>query len=76
MSTPISLSEVTLNQPKHQYIQNYLFLDMSSLSKSFQTILQKFMMLVVARISGITKTKATDANNPYGLEVGTIYYQC
>ena len=72
----ISLGEGTQNQPKHQTIQNYLFLDVTSLSKSFQTILSKFMMIVIARVSSICKAVASEQANPYGLPKGTVYYQC
>ena len=76
LSSYVSLSEDILSQPKHQYIQNHLFLDLSSLSKSFQTILQKFMMLVIARIESVERVQATKQANPYGLELGTVFYQC
>jgi hypothetical protein len=34
------------------------------------------MMLVIARISGIHKVIASEDSNPYGLPLGTVFYQC
>ena len=58
------------------YIENHLFLDLSSLSKSFQTILTTYQMLVVARVGIVYKQVASADNNPYDLAEGTTFFQC
>jgi len=55
------------------FTQNHLFLDLNSLSKSFQTILKTYTMFVIARVSHINIEKATE-ENPYGLVPGTLFY--
>ena len=57
-------------------IQNHLFLDLSSLSKSLQMILSTYQMLVIAKIKRVEKHVATDKDNPYQLKVGQVFYQC
>jgi len=52
------------------YTENCLFLDLQSLSKSFQTILTQFTMIVIARVKTVTKQVCTKECNPYGLPVG------
>ena len=73
-------STTTTSKPRppvqRLYIENHLFLDLSSLSKSFQTILTTYQMLVVARVGQVFKQVACAESNPYGLEDGTIFFQC
>ncbi len=61
---------------QRMYIENHLFLDLTSLSKSFQTILTTYQMLVVARVGQVFKQVAREDNNPYGLGEGTPFFQC
>lgn len=57
------------------YTENHLFLDLESLSKSFKTILRQFSMIVIARVTSINQEQA-GKENPYGLEAGTLFFQC
>ena len=52
---------------KREYIENGLFLDLDSLSKSFQTILKTYQMLVIAQVKQITSEVACPQSNPYNL---------
>jgi len=57
------------------FINNNLFLDLSSLSKSFQTILKQYQMLVVAKVKAIHRCIVTpESENVYDLENGTVYF--
>lgn len=58
------------------HTENLLFLDLRSLSKSFQTILTQTQMLVIARVQTIERCYATEQENPYDLPPNTVYFQC
>ena len=58
------------------YTENLLFLDITSLSKSFQKILTQFQMLVVARVRQVDRCIATQDDNPYDLPMDQVYFQC
>ena len=70
------LSEVELNKSassatvRRIYTENNLFLDLSTLSKSFQTILTHYTMLVIARVAQVKKHTASKDYNPYKLAFG------
>ncbi len=70
-------SQVSQSPPVQRlYTENCLFLDLTSLSKSFQTILTQFTMLVVARVRAVNKCIASNDVNPYMMNVGSVYFQC
>jgi len=61
---------------KRLIIKNNLFLDVESLSKNLQIILNNYQMIVIARVKGISKHKATESYNPFGLENAETFFQC
>ena len=76
------ISEITstkFDKPAHVkkiYIENHLFLDLNSLSKSFQKIMRQFQMLVIARVGSIKTCKVVAETNPYGLAEASTYFEC
>ncbi|CDW86141.1 UNKNOWN [Stylonychia lemnae] len=63
-------------QVKRLNIKNNLFLDIESMSKNLQTILNNYQMIVIAKIKGVSQHKTTESYNPYGLEGQETFFQC
>ena len=64
---------------KRLTIKNNLFLDVGSLSKNLQTILNSCQMIVIAKVKSVTKHQAEGDNeesNPFGLEDNETYFLC
>ena len=71
-----SSSNAAVGSVKRLTIKNNLFLDVESLSKSLQTILTTYQMIVIARIKSVSKHATSDDENPFGLEENEPYFLC
>lgn len=71
-----SSSSAVVGSVKRLTIKNNLFLDVESLSKSLQTILTTYQMIVIARIKSVSKHATSDDENLFGLEDKEPYFLC